>query len=105
MDISDTVTDHASVAAVVAHGLLNTMSVISGAAEVLRTEWDAINPERRAEVFALIEVHAAEASQALVSLVQGLPPEAVEMLELLSQRRDAARATAADTRLRRRRTD
>lgn len=105
MDISDTATAFDSAAGVVAHGLLNTMTVISGAAQLLRNEWDVISPERRAEVFSLIETHAAEASVALVTIVQGLPPEALELLEELSQRRDAARPAARPPRLRRRRED
>jgi hypothetical protein len=94
MDISDTATAFDSAAGVVAHGLLNTMTVISGAAQLLRNEWDVLSAERRAEVFSLIETHAAEASMALVTIVQGLPPEALELLEELSLRRDAARAAA-----------
>ena len=111
MDISDTAAADSSAAAVVAHGLLNTMSVISGAAELLRREWDLISPKRRGEVFELIELHAAEASQALVSIVQGLPPEALDLLEQLSRRRDTGNGNGngngngAPPRLRRRRTD
>lgn len=105
MDISDTATASDSAAGVVAHGLLNTMTVISGAAQLLRDEWDVLSPERRAEVFSLIEAHAAEASQALVTIVQGLPPEALDLLEELSRRRDAPRSARPPARLRRRQAD
>lgn len=91
-------------AAVLAHGLLNTMTVISGAAELLRTEWDTIGPARRAEILSLIELHVAEASQALTGIVHGLPPEALDMLDELSRKRDDA-VVASPPRLRRRRTD
>jgi hypothetical protein len=101
MDIPDEATLPAAAAGVVAHGLLNTMTVIRGAAELLRTEWDGISPVRRGELFALIELQAAEASQALVSIVQGLPPEALDLLEELSSRRDQP-VPANPPRLRRR---
>lgn len=113
MDNSDTAAVFDSPAGVVAHGLLNTMTVISGAAELLRREWDVISPERRAEVFSLIELHAAEASQALVTIVQGLPPEALGLLEELSRLRENRAAVVSRSghgngsvpRLRRRRED
>ena len=95
---------HDEAAGVVAHGLLNTMTVISGAAELLRTEWASISEERRRDMLRLIELHVAEASQALVGIVQGLPPEALDLLDELSRRRDAA-VVEAPPRLRRRRTD
>jgi hypothetical protein len=94
------VSDHS--AGVVAHGLLNTMSVIAGAAELLRTEWDSISAARRHELFRLIELHAAEAGEALGSMVRGLPAEAVDLLDELSRRRDAGPGPAdATLRLRR----
>lgn len=91
-------------AGVIAHGLLNTMTVIAGAAELLRTEWDSLSDTRRAEVFSLIELHVAEASQSLVGIVQGLSPEALDLLDELSRRRDEP-VPAEPPRLRRRRSD
>ena len=98
MDISDSGTG------VTAHGLLNTMSVIGGAAELLRTEWDALSPTRRAELFQLIEVQVTQASQTLVGMVQGLPAEAIALLDELSRVRDEA-VPESPPRLRRRRSD
>jgi len=95
---------HDEAAGVVAHGLLNTMTVISAAAELLRTEWDAISPTRRAEMLSLIELHVAEASQSLVGIVQGLSPDALDLLDELSRRRDVA-VVESPPRLRRRRAD
>ncbi|HZQ28707.1 MAG TPA: hypothetical protein VFA94_13505 [Acidimicrobiales bacterium] len=92
------------VAGVVAHGLLNTMTVISGAAEILRTEWEHISSSRRHELFQLIELHAAEASEALGSIARGLPTEALATLDELSHRRDAP-LPDPPIRLRRRRSD
>jgi hypothetical protein len=107
VDVSDTVADAAlydNAAGVVAHGLLNTMTVIAGAAELLRTEWDNLSAPRRSELFSLIEVHASHASDALVSIVQGLPPEALDLLDELSRLRDEP-VPAEPPRLRRRRSD
>jgi signal transduction histidine kinase len=98
------VTDSDGLAAVVAHGLLNTLTVIGGAAELLRTEWDVISPSRREELFTLIEVHVGEAGEALRGLVLGLPPEALAMLDELSRLRSEP-LPAEVPRLRRRRTD
>lgn len=94
----------AEVAGVVAHGLLNTMTVISGAAELLRTEWDALSTVRRGELFELIELHSSEASQSLVLIVQGLPAAALVVLDELSRRRDEP-VPDPPPRLRRRRAD
>jgi hypothetical protein len=102
MDVPDEIRPEVdSLAGVVAHGLLNTMAVIAGAAELLRTEWDSIGAPRRDELFALIELHVGEASETLRTLVQGLPVEAIELLDELSRRRDAPVAPAPP-RLRRR---
>jgi signal transduction histidine kinase len=98
------VTDSDELAAVVAHGLLNTLTVIGGAAELLRTEWDTIGPSRRDELFALIEVQVGEAADGLRGLVLGLPPEALELLDELSRIRQEP-LPAEVPRLRRRRTD
>jgi hypothetical protein len=102
MTTTDVLFDHS--AGVVAHGLLNTMTVIAGATELLRTEWDQISALRRNELFALIEVQTAEANQALISIVQGLPSEAVDLLEELSRQRDEP-LPEPPVRLRRRRSD
>jgi hypothetical protein len=88
-------------AGVVAHGLLNTMTVISGAAQLLRTEWDGLSAPRRLELLEMIELHTADASQALVGIVQGLPPDALDLLDELSRRRDSP-VPDAPPRLRRR---
>jgi hypothetical protein len=98
------VTDSDGLAAVVAHGLLNTLTVIGGAAELLRTEWATIGSTRRDELFALIEVHVGEAAEALRGLVLGLPPEALAVLDELSRIRQEPLPVEAP-RLRRRRTD
>jgi hypothetical protein len=92
--------DHGA-AGVVAHGLLNTMAVISGAAELLRTEWDSLTAKRRNELLALIELQIAEGSETLVHLVQGLPVEAIELLDELSRKREGP-IPADPPRLRRR---
>jgi light-regulated signal transduction histidine kinase (bacteriophytochrome) len=94
-------TDYDAVAGVVAHGLLNTMAVISGAAELLRTEWDSLTGQRRNELLALIELQTAEASETLVHVVRGLPAEAIELLDELSRKREGP-VPADPPRLRRR---
>lgn len=88
-------------AGVIAHGLLNTMTVIAGAAELLRTEWENISTPRRAELFQLIELHTADAARALVGLVQGMSAEALDLLDELSRLRDE-RVPEQPPRLRRR---
>lgn len=68
-------------AAVTAHGLLNSMAIISGAATTLRESWDALDPAGRAVLLGMIVDQAQQVSDTLGELVRGLPPGVLKELD------------------------
>ena len=77
--------------AVVAHSLLNSMSVTSGNAETLMEHWERIDEATRREFLERIVTQANHVVGVLTDLVRSGRPELVEALELL-QRVDDDRA-------------
>ena len=71
--------------AVVAHSLLNSMSVIAGNAETLADHWDRIEPETRVEFLGRIVTQSSHVVGVLTDLVRSGRPELVEALERLQQ--------------------
>ena len=71
--------------AVVAHSLLNSVAVISGAAETLAEHWDRIDPDRREEFLGRIVTQAKHVTEVLTDLVRSGRPEVVAALEELSR--------------------
>jgi signal transduction histidine kinase len=71
--------------AVVAHSLLNSMSVISGNAETLAEHWERIDADTRVEFLGRIATQAAHVDGVLTDLVRSGRPELVEALERLQQ--------------------
>jgi signal transduction histidine kinase len=69
--------------AVVAHSLLNSMSVIAGNAETLAEHWERIDPETRAQFLDRIVTQSAHVVGVLTDLVRSGRPELVEALERL----------------------
>jgi signal transduction histidine kinase len=67
--------------AVVAHSLLNSMSVISGNAETLAEHWERISSETRLEFLDRIVTQSAHVVGVLTDLVRSGRPELVEALE------------------------
>jgi signal transduction histidine kinase len=67
--------------AVVAHSLLNSMSVISGNAETLAEHWERIAAETRLEFLDRIVTQSAHVVGVLTDLVRSGRPELVEALE------------------------
>ena len=55
---ADPVDDDVEVSAVIAHGLLNTLAVISGAAATMRGFGDALSPEQRETMTAALVSHS-----------------------------------------------
>lgn len=81
-------TDDASIA-MVAHGLLGSMALITTATYTLADPSTA--PERRAQAAAVLLEQARHVSGVLSDLVLGLPAKALEALEHdLNERRDAS---------------
>lgn len=69
--------------AVVAHSLLNSMSVISGSAETLAEHWERIGPDVRLEFLERIVTQSSHVVGVLTDLVRSGRPELVEALEHL----------------------
>jgi|SRR5436305_11163450 len=78
----------ATVFAVVAHGLLNSLSVIRGFAGMIDATYEAAPPEKVHAWLSAIEKHGLLMSEILHDLVLGLPDEAAAVLDELS---DSAR--------------
>lgn len=69
--------------AVMAHGLLTAMSVVTGSIGLLREAWDEIPSEEREHMLARAEQQALHVGAVLTDLVRGLPPEVIEQLDQL----------------------
>ena len=74
-------------AAVIAHGLLNSMAVITGAAATLRESWDRIGDKGRADLLQMIEAQSDHVTGMLTDLARGLSAEVVQLLESLRSER------------------
>jgi signal transduction histidine kinase len=71
--------------AVIAHSLLNSMSVISGNAETLAEHWDQIDSDTRVQFLDRIITQSAHVVGVLTDLVRSGRPELIEALERLQQ--------------------
>ena len=71
--------------AVVAHSLLNSMSVISGNAETLAEHWDRIDAATRVQFLERIVTQSSHVVGVLTDLVRSGRPELIEALERLQQ--------------------
>jgi hypothetical protein len=70
--------------AVVAHGLLTSMSVIQGANLMLRQDWERLAPERREELLDMALMQAHHTVGVLQDLMRGVPPELTAELDRLA---------------------
>jgi len=77
--------------AIVAHGLLNSMAVLTGTATTMLDHWDKVieDPERARELLLRIVRQASMASGVLEDLVRGLPPQVTNTLVVLEGGRGA----------------
>src|SRR5207248_8806494 len=73
--------------AVVAHGLLTSMAVVSAGIVTLWEHWADLSPARRDYLFQRVLAHSTFVSESLRDLTQGLPEGAVAELEALQRRR------------------
>jgi hypothetical protein len=76
--------------AVMAHGLLGVVGVISGAATMLQGRFDRLSPSKREELLGMIIEQAGLLAGVLQDLMRGLPPEQQTRLEALAARRPHA---------------
>jgi hypothetical protein len=73
---SDGALDDATVA-VIAHGLMTAMGIVSGSVRTLRAHWDELSkqPEQVLEIFERIECQAEFSAGILRELTRGYPAE------------------------------
>jgi signal transduction histidine kinase len=75
--------------AVVAHGLLTSLSVIQGAILMLRDDADRLPPDRQAELLEMALIQSGHTIGVLQDLMRGVSPDlAAELDKLTSARRD-----------------
>jgi hypothetical protein len=73
--------------AVIAHGLLTSMSVIQGANLMLRQDWDRLPPERRTELLDMALLQADHTIGVLQDLMRGVAPDVAAELDRLTSSR------------------
>lgn len=71
--------------AVVAHGLLNSITVIRAAATTLRERWPQLPDGERDDMLEKLDAQAAHIGNVLQDLVQLLPTTARAMLDALGE--------------------
>jgi hypothetical protein len=71
--------------AVLAHGLLNSMAIISGAAATLQEAWDELDEARRDNLLRMIADQSSHVSEMLGDLARGLPLGVLQELDAISQ--------------------
>lgn len=96
--MSEAAGEYQEAVAVIAHGLINTLSVVSGAAGVLRENSTRLSSPRNQELLGMIETQIVDAAELLRGLILGLAPEVVVELDRLN--RAAATPPARPVRLR-----
>ena len=68
-----------------AHGLLNSMAIISGAAATLRELWADLPVDRRDQLLRMITEQAEYVSDMLGDLARGLPVGVLHQLDALAE--------------------
>jgi len=73
--------------AVVAHGLLNSMAVLTGTATTLLHHWELFSedPDKARDLLGRIVRQATMASGVLEDLVRGLPPDVASALSAIER--------------------
>jgi len=71
--------------AVLAHGLLNSMAIITGAATTLKDAWDALDASRRESLLRMITDQSTHVTEMLADMVRGLPVGVLRELDALGE--------------------
>lgn len=75
--------------AVIAHGLLTSLSVIQGSILMLRDDADRLPPDKQAELLEMALIQSGHTIGVLQDLMRGVSPDlAAELDRLTSARRD-----------------
>ena len=73
--------------AVVAHGLLTSMAVVSGGLATVWEHWADLSPAKRDYLFQRILAHASIVSDGLRDLTRGLPEETLAEFDAIQRHR------------------
>jgi anti-sigma factor ChrR (cupin superfamily) len=71
--------------AVIAHGLLNSVSAIQMGAHALREGWERMTENQRSEVLGVVSDQAAHVRGVLQDMIRGLPAEVIRVLNELGR--------------------
>ncbi len=71
--------------AVLAHGLLNSVSAIQMGAHALRSSWSDMAEDQRAQILDIVADQAAHVRGILQDLIRGLPVEVIRALNTLDR--------------------
>jgi len=71
--------------AVIAHGLLNSLTVVKGAADMVRASFAELPTEQVQSWFDSIDRQTEMMADILVDVVRGLPPQALILLDELAR--------------------
>jgi hypothetical protein len=75
--------------AVIAHGLLNSMSVVVSGVTTLRDRWSGLSPTARDDLFERVLKHAVFVTDVLKDVTRGLPSSTRAELERLRAGKDS----------------
>lgn len=78
--------------AVIAHSLISSAAVVTGALQSLLAFGAELGEEKRAELVHMALTQAEYLSEVLKDVARGLPAEAIDALDAISERRPAAGA-------------
>jgi hypothetical protein len=73
--------------AVIAHSLISSVAVVSSAIQSLLTFGDDLGPEKHEELLRMALTQAEYMSDVLKDLARGLPPEVIDALDAIAERR------------------
>ncbi len=73
--------------AVLAHALLSSVAVISGAIDSVLESGERLSPEQQLDLLRMAAAQAAYVAEVLKDVARGLPSEVIDALDHLSDRR------------------
>ena len=76
--------------AVIAHGLLNSVSAIQMGAFALKESWAQLNEEQRLQILEIVSDQAAHVRGVLQDMIRGLPSDVIKALNGLEHRPEDA---------------
>lgn len=79
--------DHDPTTAVIAHSLISSVAVVSSALQSLLAYGEDLSPEKRQELLRMALGQAEYLTEVLKDVARGLPTEAIDALDAISERR------------------